>query len=212
MKVKEESEKISLKLIQKTKIMASGPITSWQIDGLTVETVSDFMFLGSKITTDGDCSHEIKRRLLLGRKVMTNLGQFSCSVLSDSATPWITARQASLSITNSRSSLRLTSIESMMPSNHLILCCTLLLLPSVFPSFRVFSSESTLHIRWPKYWSLSFSISEYSKEYSGFILLGLTGLISLLSEGLSRFGVINQHCSDTNFYTYNFFSLNVIGS
>ena len=108
--------------------------------------------------------------------------------------------------------LKLTSIESMMPSNHLILCCTLLLLPSVFPSFRVFSSESTLHIRWPKYWSLSFSISEYSNEYSGFILLGLTGLISLLSEGLSRFGVINQHCSDTNFYTYNFFSLNVIGS
>ena len=74
MKVKEESEKVGLKLnIQKTKIMASGPITSWQIDGETVETVTDFMFLGSKITADGDCSHEIKRRLLLGRKVMTNL-------------------------------------------------------------------------------------------------------------------------------------------
>ena len=74
MKVKEESEKISLKLnIQKTKIMASGPITSWQIDGETVETVSDFIFLGSKITADGDCSHEIKRRLLPGGKVMTNL-------------------------------------------------------------------------------------------------------------------------------------------
>ena len=74
MKVKEESEKVSLKLnIQKTKIMASGPITSWEIDGETVETVSDFMLLGSKITADGDCSHEIKRRLLLGRKVMTNL-------------------------------------------------------------------------------------------------------------------------------------------
>ena len=74
MKVKEESEKLGLKLsIQETKIMASGPITSWQIDGQTVETVSDFIFLGSKITADGDCSHEIKRRLLLGRKVMTNL-------------------------------------------------------------------------------------------------------------------------------------------
>src|SRR5574342_271645 len=80
MKVKEESEKVGLKLnIQKTKIMASGPITSWQIDGQTVETVRDFIFLGSKITADGeitadgDCSHEIKRRLLLGRKVMTNL-------------------------------------------------------------------------------------------------------------------------------------------
>ena len=74
MKVKEESEKVGLKLsIQKTKIMASDPITSWEIDGETVETVSDFIFLGSKITADGNCSHEIKRRLLLGRKVMTNL-------------------------------------------------------------------------------------------------------------------------------------------
>ena len=74
MKVKLESEKVDLKLnIQKTKIMASGPITSWEIDGETVETVSDFTFLGSKITADGDCSHEIKRCLLLGRKVMTNL-------------------------------------------------------------------------------------------------------------------------------------------
>ena len=73
-KVKEESEKVGLKLnVQKMKIMASGPITSWEIDGETVETVSDFIFLGSKITVDGDCSHEIKRHLLLGRKVMTNL-------------------------------------------------------------------------------------------------------------------------------------------
>ena len=74
MKVKQESEKVGLKLnIQKTKIMASGPITSWQIDGETVETVADFILGGSKITADGDCSHEIKRRLFLGRKVMTNL-------------------------------------------------------------------------------------------------------------------------------------------
>ena len=74
MKVKEENEKVGLKLtIQKTKIMASGPITSWEVDGETVKAVSDFIFLGSKITTDGDCSHEIKRHLLLGRKVMTNL-------------------------------------------------------------------------------------------------------------------------------------------
>ena len=74
MKVKEESEKVGLKLnFQKTKIMASGPITSWQIDGETMQTVTDFIFLGSKITADGDCSHEIKRRLLLGRKAMTNL-------------------------------------------------------------------------------------------------------------------------------------------
>ena len=75
MKVKEESEKVGLKLnIQKTKIMASGPITSWQIDGETVETVRDFIFVGSKITAEGDCNHEIKRHLLLGRKAMTNLG------------------------------------------------------------------------------------------------------------------------------------------
>ena len=74
MKVKEESKKVGLRLnIQKTKIMASGPIDSWEIDGETVETVPDFIFLGSKITADGDCSHEIKRRLLLGGKVMTNL-------------------------------------------------------------------------------------------------------------------------------------------
>ena len=74
MKVKEESEKVGLKLnIQKTKIMASGPITLWQIDGETMETVTDFIFLGSRITADGDCSHEIKRRLLLGRKAVTNL-------------------------------------------------------------------------------------------------------------------------------------------
>ena len=74
MKVKEENEKVGLKLnIQKTKIMTSSPITSWQIDGETMETVTDFIFLGSKITVDGDCSHEIKRRLFLGRKVMTNL-------------------------------------------------------------------------------------------------------------------------------------------
>ena len=80
MKVKEESEKVGLKLnIQKTKIMASGPITSWQIGGETMETVTDFIFFGSKITADGDCSHEIKRCLLLGRKVMTNLAAAAAS-------------------------------------------------------------------------------------------------------------------------------------
>ena len=82
MKVKEESEKVGLKLnIKKTKIMASGPITSWQIDGETMETVTDFIILGSKITADGDCSHEIKRRLLLGIKVMTNLDSILKSIL-----------------------------------------------------------------------------------------------------------------------------------
>jgi len=85
-----------------------------------------------------------------------------------SATPWITARQASLSITNSQSSLRLTSIQSVMPSSHLILCRPLLLLPPIPPSIRVFSNESTLHMRWPKYWRFSFSIIP-SKEIPGLI-------------------------------------------
>ena len=95
MKVKEESEKVGLKLnIQKTKIMASGPITSWQIGGETMETVRDFLFLGSKITADGDCSHEIKRHLLLGRKAMTNLdmankGPFSQSYGFSSTHGWM---------------------------------------------------------------------------------------------------------------------------
>ena len=94
--------------------------------------------------------------------------QFSHSVVFDSATPWIAARPASLSITNSRRSHRLTSIESVMPSSHLILCHPLLLLPPNPPSIRVFSNKSTLGVRWPKYWSFSFSISP-SNEHSGLI-------------------------------------------
>ena len=93
-KVKEESEKVGLKLnIQKTKIMASGPITSWQIDGKTVETVADFIFLASKITADSDCSHEFKRRLLLGRKVMTNLDSIfkSRDIASSTKVPLVKA-------------------------------------------------------------------------------------------------------------------------
>ena len=99
--------------------------------------------------------------------------------------PWTATCQASLSSTISQSLLRLMSIESVMLSDHLMLCHPLLLLPSAFPSIRIFSSETTLHIRWPKYWSFSFSISPPS-EYSGFISLRLTGLISLQSKGLSR--------------------------
>ena len=92
MKVKEESEKVGLKLnIQKIKIMASGPITSWQIDGETVETVSDFIFWGSKITADGDCGHEIKRHLLLGRKVLTNLDSINSSARSFLYSPPLTS-------------------------------------------------------------------------------------------------------------------------
>ena len=101
------------------------------------------------------------------------------------ATPWPAAHQASLSIANSQSLLKLMYIESVMPSKHLILCRPLLFLSSVFPSIRIFSSESVLHIRWPEYWSFSFSISP-SNEYSGLISLGWTGWISLQSKGLSR--------------------------
>ena len=112
--------------------------------------------------------------------------QFSHSVVSWLfATPWTAARQASLSITNSQSLLKLMSIMSVMPSNHLILCHPLLLLPSIFPSIRVFSNESVLCIRWPKYWSFSFSISP-PNEYSDWFPLGLTGWICLQSEGFSR--------------------------
>ena len=99
-------------------------------------------------------------------------------------TPWIAARQASLSITNSRSSLKLMSIKSEMPSSHLILCCLLLLLPPIPPSIRVFSNELALQIRWPKYWSFSFTsvLPMSTRDWS----LGWTGWISLLSKGLSR--------------------------
>ena len=100
------------------------------------------------------------------------------------ATSWTAARQASLSITNSQSLLKLMSIDLVMPSNYLTLCRPLLLSPSILPSVRVFSNGSVLHICWPKYWSFSFSISPCS-EYSGLISLGWTGLISLQSKGLS---------------------------
>ena len=100
------------------------------------------------------------------------------------ATQWVVAHQASLSFTNSRSLFRLMSIESMMPSNHFILCRPLLLLPSIFPRIKVFSNESVLRIKWPKYRSFSFSIS-LSNEYSGLISLGLAGWITLKSKGLS---------------------------
>jgi len=113
------------------------------------------------------------------------LVRFSCSVVSDSETPWTTARQASLSITNSWSLLKIMSISSMMPSNHLILCCPLLLLPSIFPSIRVFSNESVLHIRWPKYWSFNFSIS-LSIEYSGLISLRIDWFDLLAVQGTLR--------------------------
>ena len=126
--------------------------------------------------------------------------QFSCSVVSDSVTPWPAAHQVSPSITKSWSLLKFMAIQSVMPSNHLIFCHSLLLLPSIFPSIRVFSSELVLHIRWPKYWSFSFSISP-SNEYSGLIsfridyfdLLAVQGpLKSLLQHHSSKVSILQS--------------------
>ena len=109
------------------------------------------------------------------------------------ATPWTAALQASLSITNSQSLLKLVSIESMMPSNYLILCCPLLLLPSVFPNIRVFSSESVLRIRWPKYWSFSFNINP-SHIYSGLISFRMDWLDLLAVQGTLK-SLLQHHSS-----------------
>ena len=122
---------------------------------------------------------------------MLRSAQFSRSVMSDSVIPWTAAHQASLSITNSRNLLKLMSIESMMPANHLILCCRLLLLPSIFPSIRVFYSELALCIRWPKYWSFSFSISP-SNEYSGLISFRIGWFDLLAVQGTLR-SFLQQH-------------------
>ena len=118
---------------------------------------------------------------------------FSRSVMSDSATPWAAARQASLSITNSGSLLKFMSSESVTPSNHLILCCPLLLLPSVFPCTRVFSNESVLQIRWSKYWSFSFSISPLN-EYSELISFRMDWLDLLAVQGTLK-SLLQHHSS-----------------
>ena len=119
--------------------------------------------------------------------------QFSRSVVPDSATPWTAVRQASLSITNSRSLPKLMSIESVMPSNHFLLCHPLFLLPSIFPNIRVFSNESALHIRWPKYWSFSFSFSS-SNEYSGLISFRMDWLDLLAVQGTLK-NLLQHHSS-----------------
>ena len=118
------------------------------------------------------------------------------------ATPWIAARQASLSITNSRSSFKLTSIKSMMPSNHLILCQPLLLLPSIFLSIRVISNESIFCIRWPKYWSFSFSISP-SNEYSGLVSFRIHWL-DLLVQGTLK-SLLQHHSSKASILRHSAF-------
>ena len=120
-----------------------------------------------------------------------------------SATPWTATHQASLSFTNSQSLLKHMSIESMMPSNYLILCRPLLLPPSIFPSIRVFSSESVLHIRWPKYWSFSFSISP-SNEYSGLISFRMDWLDLLAVQGTLK-SLLQHHSSRASILQYSAF-------
>ena len=126
--------------------------------------------------------------------------QFSHSVLSDSATPWTAARRA---ITNSQSLLKLMSIESVMPSNHLILCRPLLLLPSIFLSIRIFSKESVLHIRWPKYWSFSFSISP-SNAYSGLISFRMDWFDLLVVQGTLK-SLLQYHNSKVSILRHSAF-------
>ena len=174
--------------------MTSGPITSWQIDEKNLETVADFIFLGSKITADGDWNQKIKRHVSW-RKAMAN--HFVVQLLSWVHSLWLHGLQhvrlSCLSL--SQSLLRLMSTESMMPSKQLVLCCPLLLLPSVFPNIRVFSNESPLHIWWLKYWSFSFIISPFRNIMGDFLRIDWCDLLAdscllqhhIMSLGLSLF-------------------------
>ena len=129
--------------------------------------------------------------------------QFSCLVMSDSTTPWTTACQASLSITNSWSLLKFMSIESVMPSNNFILCRPLLLPTSIFPRFRVFSNESVLCIRWSNYWSFSFNISP-SNEYSGLISIRMDWLVFLAVQGTLK-SLLQHHSSKASILRHSAF-------
>ena len=133
-----------------------------------------------------------------GSPILLRISQFSCSAMANSATPWTAAWQASLSITNSWSLIKLMSIESVMPSNHLVLCYPLVLLPSIFPSISAFSNESVLRIRWPKYWSFSFSISS-SKKYSGLISFRIDWLDLLTVQGTLK-SLLQHHSSKASIF------------
>ena len=139
--------------------------------------------------------------VLLPLLLFSSVQSLSCVQLF--VTPWIAARQASLSITNSQSSPKLMSIESVMPSNHLILCCSLLLLPSIFPSIRVFSNESPLRIRWPKYWCFSFSISSFN-DYPGLISFRMDWLDLLAVQGTLK-SLLQHHSSKASILWHSAF-------
>ena len=128
---------------------------------------------------------------------------YSRSVMSDTVTLWTAACQASLFFTNSRSLLKLMSIESVMPSNHFILCCLLLLLPSIFPSIRIFSKESVLHISWPKYWCFSFSISAFN-EYSGLISFRMDWLDLLAVQGILK-SLLQHYSAEASIISHSAF-------
>ena len=148
---------------------------------------------------------EFEAKGVLSLFITINSVQFSCSVVSIRllVTLWTAARQALLSITNFRSLLNLMSIYLVMPSNHLILCHPLLLPPSIFPSIRVFSSESVLHIRWPKYWSFSFIISP-SNEYSGLISFRIDWLDLLAVQGTLK-NILQHHSSKESILLHSAF-------
>ena len=145
----------------------------------SVVVTNSSLFRGRRISKNEEYTESILKEFL----IISSVQLLSCIWLF--VTPWTAAYQASLVITNFRRLHRLMSIESAMPSSHLILCLPFLLLPSIFPSIRIFSNESALHIRWPKYWSFSFNINPSSK-YWGLISLGWTAWISLQPKGLSR--------------------------
>ena len=184
--------------------MASGLITSWQIYGATMETVTDY-FLGPQNHcilwlhpwNEDTCSLEEKLWQISVSSVQ------SLSHVQLFATPWIAAHQASLSITNSRSLLKLMPIESVMPSSHLILCHPLLILPPIPPSIRVFSNESTLRMRWPKYWSFKFSISP-SNEHPGLISFRMEWLDLLAVQGTLK-SLLQHHSSKASILRHSTF-------
>ena len=159
------------------------------------------MFLHSKFICRFSLIQNWRTTLSPERNHFLRINQFSCTAVSDSATPWTAAHQASLAITNTRILLKPMSIESVMPSNHLILCHPLLFPPSTLPSVRVFSSESVLHIRLPKYWCFNFSIS-LSNEYSGLIPFRMDWLGLLAVQGTLK--SLQHHSSKHQFLVLSF--------
>ena len=173
--------------------MDRGRLQSSGLQKVRLDYATNIFTFSSKGTASGENRIIQCQTLALARP---QLLLSSCSVVSDSVTPWTVALQAFLSFTISWSLLKLMSIESVMPSNRLILCHPLLLLPSIFPSIRVFSNKSALHIRWPKYWSFSFSISP-SNEYSGLVSFWIDWFDLLILQGTLK-NLLQHHSSEAS--------------